>query len=697
MSELTAPVAPIIEKKIEQLGRTRIDPYAWMKDDNWQKVLRDPSVLRADIRAHLEAENAYTASVLQSTEALQAEIFEEIKGRIKQDESSVPRPHGPYEYYARYNEGAQQPIYARRRIGNSEEEILLDVDTLAKSHDFFKVIGAEHSNDHELFAYAEDAQGSEVFRVRVRDIASGTEMGEAIESCTGDFALSPCAKYIFWIFRDDHGRPRHVSRRPVGGNATDDVKIYEEADEGFFIHLSVTQSRGYIVIGSGNHETSEAYIIPANNPTASPKIVAPRAEGTMYDIEHWNGQWIIHTNADGAIDFKLMAAPETDPSRANWKDWIPYLPGRYIVGITALKNYLIRQERVDANTRIMITGRDGSEQPLAVDEEAFALHLDGAYEFDTPILPYIYESPTQPKQWIDLNLETGERILRKTQEVPSGHDASRYVARRLFARAPDGEEVPVTVLMLKSTKLDGSAPLLLYGYGSYGHSIDPTFSVVNLSLVDRGWIYAIAHVRGGSEKGWSWFLDGRGAKKPNTFTDFIAAAEHLIDNGYGAKGRIVANGGSAGGMLMGAIANLRPDLWAGVAAIVPFVDVLNTISDATLPLTPPEWPEWGNPLTDEAAYDLIASYSPYDQISAQDYPAILAMGGLSDPRVTYWEPAKWIARLRAAMTGGGPVMLRTNMGAGHGGASGRFDRLQEVALHYAFALACVEGRLEGAA
>ena len=687
---MNPPVAPVVEKQIEQLGRTRVDPYAWMKDENWRKVLRDPTVLRADVRAHLEAENAYTAEILKSTETLQNQIFEEIKGRIKQDESSVPRPHGPYEYYARYNEGAQQPVYARRRHGGGEEEVLLDVEFLAKGHDFFKVGGAEHSDDHRLFAYAEDSQGSEVFRVRVRDIASGSEIGETIESCTGDFVLSPCCKYLFWIFRDDNGRPRHVSRRPVGGSAADDVKIYEETDEGFFVHLSVTPSRVFIVIGSGNHETSESHIVPACDPTTGPFIVAPRAPGTMYDIEHWNDQWIIHTNADGAIDFKLMTAPQRHPSRETWQDWVPYLPGRYIVGITALKDYLIRQERVNANTRIVITHKDGTEQPLAVDEEAYALHLDGGYEFDTPILPYIYESPTQPKQWIDLNLATGERILRKTQEIPSGHDAARYVARRLFAKATDGEDVPITVLMLRDTKLDGSAPLLLYGYGSYGHSIDPTFSVVNLSLVDRGWIYAIAHVRGGSEKGWGWFLDGRQKSKTNTFTDFIAAAEHLIASDYTAKGRIVANGGSAGGMLMGAIANLRPDLWAGVAAIVPFVDVLNTMSDTSLPLTPPEWPEWGNPLVDAEAYDLIASYSPCDRITAQDYPAILALGGLSDPRVTYWEPAKWIAALRAHTTGAAPLLLKINMEAGHGGASGRFDYLKQPALIQAFAIWAVE-------
>ncbi len=686
------PVAPVEPKRIEQLGRVRIDPYAWMKDDNWQKVLRDPTVLRADVRAHLEAENAYTDAVLKSTEALQAQIFEEMKGRIKSDESSVPRGDGPFEYYSRYREGAQQPVHARKARGSEgPEELLLDVEAMAVGHDYFKVGSAAHSHDHRLFAWAEDAQGSEVYRIRVKDIASGEPVGDPIESSIGDFVLSPCSRYIFWVFRDDNGRPRHVCRRPVGGSAADDVKIYEEADEGFFIHLDVTQSRGWIVIGTGNHETSEAWIVPAADPTAAPRVFAPRDTNVMYEIEHWDGRFVIRTNADGAIDFKLVTASESDTARNGWRDWVACRPGHYIVGIAALQDYFIRLERVNANNRLIVTHRtDGKEQPLEFPEEAYALHLDGGYEFDTPVMSYVYESPTQPKQWFDFDIATGQRTLRKTQEVPSGHDPARYVARRLFAKAGDGQEVPVTVLMLKDTKLDGSHPLLLYGYGSYGHSIDPNFSVVNLSLVDRGWIYAIAHVRGGSEKGWGWFLDGRGKTKPNTFTDFIACAEHLIASGYARKGGIVADGRSAGGMLMGAILNLRPDLWAGVVAVVPFVDVLNTMSDTSLPLTPPEWPEWGNPLTNADAYDFIAGYSPYDRIEAKDYPAVLAMGGLSDPRVTYWEPAKWIARLRANTTGTAPLLLKINMESGHGGASGRFDYLKQPALIQAFAIWAME-------
>jgi len=385
-----------------------------------------------------------------------------------------------------------------------------------------------------------------------------------------------------------------------------------------------------------------------------------------------------------------MTTPLDATGRSHWRDWAAHKPGRYVVGIGAFKGYFVQLVRENALNSIVITALGGDEHAIAFDEEAFALNLAGGYEFDTTTLRFVYESPTTPRQWFDYDMATRARTLRKTQEIPSGHDPAQYVTRRLFAKAADGAEIPITVLMKADTPLDGSAPMLLYGYGSYGIPMEPNFSIRNLSLVDRGWIWATAHVRGGSEKGYGWFLDGRGPKKPNTFTDFIASAEHLTAEGYGQAGRIVAYGGSAGGMLMGAIANLRPDLWAGIIGAVPFVDVLNTMSDISLPLTPPEWPEWGNPLEDMAAYDLIAGYSPYDNITAQPYPAVLATGGLSDPRVTYWEPAKWVAKLREETTGEAPILLKINMDAGHGGASGRFDFLKEIALDYAFAVWAVE-------
>ncbi len=672
---------------IEQLGRTRVDEYAWMRDQNWQRVLRDPSVLRADIRAHLEAENDYTREALQDTETLQAAIFAEMRGRILQEDSSVPMPDGGFDYYVRYEQGAQHPVHARRpRGGSGEEEVLLDCETLARESAYFRVAGAHHSHDHALFAWAEDRQGSEVFRVHVRRVG-GAPLGDPIDSTTGNFVFSPDDRFIFWTFRDDSGRPSKVFRRPVGGAATDDVLVHDEQDKGMFVGVELTSSRRFVVIGCGNQDTSEAWLVPAGDPTALPRAVAPREAGVRYEVEDWDGRLIIRTNADGAIDFKLVEASAEASSRAGWRDWRPHRPGRFITAIQSFADHFVRVERVDANDRIVITDRAaGDERVVAVDEEAYALSLGGSHEHATSTLRYHYESPAQPRQTFDLDMRSGARALRKTQVVPSGHDASAYVVRRLHATAADGASVPITLLARRDAIAAGPCPTLLYGYGSYGIPIMPSFSTRSLSLVDRGWVWATAHVRGGSEKGWGWFLDGRRERKTNSFTDFISCAELLIEAGHAKAGGIVAHGGSAGGLLMGAVLNMRPDLWAGVAASVPFVDALNTMSDATLPLTPPEWPEWGNPLHDPEAYDRIASWSPYDQVAPRPYPPVLALGGLSDPRVTYWEPAKWVARLRACTTEEAPILLRINMQAGHGGASGRFDYLKEPALVQAFAI-----------
>jgi len=692
MTQPTAPVAAKHPKRIEQLGHVRVDDYAWMKDDNWQAVLRDPAAVRADVKAHLVAENAYTQAMLASTEPLQAAMFAEMKGRIKEDDSSVPTPDGAWDYYARYAIGAQHPIHARRPRGEAAgEQILLDEDAEAQGKAFFQVGGADHSPDHALYAYAVDAQGSEVYRIHVKDLVTGAVLPQPVESSTGGFVWSPDSRWLFWIWRDDNGRPAKIFRRPARGGVADDVLVYEEPDDGFFLSLSVTGSDAFIVIGSGDHETSEVRLIPAEDPTAEPRVVEPRTPGLRYDVEHWDGRFMIHTNADGAVDFKVVEAPLADPARRTWTDWAPHRPGRYVVGVGAYKDWFVQLVRENASNSILLTQRGTrAEHTVAFDEDAYALSLAGGYEFDTTTLRFVYESPTTPRQTYDYDMASRARTLRKTQEIPSGHDPAAYVTRRLYAKAADGVEVPITVLMRADTPLDGSAPLLLYGYGAYGIPMEPNFSIRNLSLVDRGWIWATAHVRGGSEKGWGWFLDGRGEKKTNSFTDFIACAEYLIAGGYGQAGRIVAYGGSAGGLLMGAITNMRPDLWAGIIGAVPFVDVLNTMSDVSLPLTPPEWPEWGNPLEDEAAYKTIAAYSPYDNIEAKPYPAVLATGGLSDPRVTYWEPAKWVAKLRDFTTGDAPILLKINMDAGHGGASGRFEFLKEIALDYAFAVWALE-------
>jgi oligopeptidase B len=682
------PAAAKIPKRIEQLGRVRLDDYAWMKDDNWQKVLRDPAALREDIKTHLEAENAYTAAILAGSQDLQAAMFEELKGRLKPDDASLPVPDGGYEYYRRYEPGAQQPLFARQPRGGGDEQKLLDAEAEAKHHAYYRIGAAKHSADHTLFGYAEDTQGSEVFTVRLRRVADGTEVGPAISPTTGNFAFSPCGRFLFWTFRDDNGRPVKIFRREIGSAA--DALVYVEPDEGFFLHVEAALSGGSILIVCGNQETSEVWRIPADDPLRAPVVIQPRQPGIKYSVADRRDHLIIRTNADQATDFKIVQAPIETPGRAHWRDVVPHRPGRYITGVSVLKDYIIHGERVAANDTLVITRRDGSYFSIAVDEPAYALEHEHGYEYDARTIRYVRSSPTTPRQWFDYDIATAATALRKTQEIPSGHDPSQYETRRLTARARDGAMIPVTLLKRRDTPADGTAPVHLYGYGSYGIAMTPGFSANIFSLVDRGWIHVVAHIRGGTENGWNWFLDGRGKKKQNTFDDFIAVAEHLIAQNLAAPKNIVAHGGSAGGLLVGAVLNMRPDLWAGVIAAVPFVDVLNTMSDMSLPLTPPEWPEWGNPLTDADAYETIAAYSPYDNISAQDYPPVLATGGLSDPRVTYWEPAKFIAKLRDFSTGEAPALLRINMTAGHGGAAGRFEVLQEVARNYAFACWAIE-------
>ena len=679
------PIAPRHPVTIEQLGRTRTDDYAWLRDANWQAVLRDPTSLDPAIREHLMAENAYTEATLAPTAALQQALFEEMVARIRPDDSTVPAPDGAWAYYRRYAPGAQHPILARTPTQGGPEQILIDVDAMARPHSYFRLATVDHSTDHRRLAWAEDTQGAENYTVHITDLDTRTPVGAPIEDCTGNFTLSPCGAHLFWTLRDDSGRPAAVFRRPVGGAASDDTLVYREPDPGFFLSVDRTASRQWMVLSTGNQETSEAWLIPATNPTAAPALVAPRTPGTRYDLDHWGDRFVLRTNAGSAIDYKLVTAPETDP--AAWQDLVPHRPGRYITGFTLFANYLVHVERTDALDRIVVTDRTTNQStPLAMDDEAYCLSVVPGYEYATSTLRFSYDSPRNPRQIFDLDMAAGHRTLRKTQDIPSGHDPATYAVRRLHATAPDGSTIPITLLARHDALAAGSCPTLLYGYGAYGIASMPHFSIQALNLVDRGWIWATAHIRGGSEKGWTWFLDGRGPTKPNTFSDFAACADHLVAEGHATPGRIVAYGGSAGGLLVGAVLNMRPELWAAVAAAVPFVDVLNTMSDDTLPLTPPEWPEWGNPLQDPAAYDLIASYSPYDQVAPRPYPPVLALGGLSDPRVTYWEPAKWVAKLRARTTSDAPILLRMNMEAGHGGRSGRYEYLREPALIQAFAL-----------
>jgi oligopeptidase B len=668
-------------------GIERVDDYAWLRADNWQEVMRDPATLAADIRGYLEAENAYTKAEMADTEALQALLFKEMRGRIKEDDSSVPAPDGPFAYATRFLEGAEQPRIVRTPRQGGAEEVLIDVDALAKGHAYYDLGGADHSPDHALMAWSYDDKGSESYTLKVRDLATGEDLADEIETTTGGAVWSADSRTVFYTVLDDNHRPCRIYRHRVGTPASEDVLVFEESNPGYFLGIGQTQSARYLVVDSHDHETSELHVIDAEAPEAAPRLIAPRRPAEEYDLDHNGDLFYILTNADGAEDFKIVTAPVAAPGRENWTDLVPHRPGRLILGVTLFKDFMVRLEREGGLPRIVIRAlASGEEHAIAFDEEAYSLGLSEGYEFDTTVLRFTYSSMTTPSRVFDYDMAARTRVLRKEQEVPSGHDASLYVTRRVFAPAHDGETVPVSLLYRKDTPLDGSAPLLLYGYGSYGITIPASFSTTRLSLVDRGIVYAIAHIRGGKDKGFRWYAEGRREKKENSFRDFIAAGEFLAKEGFTSRGWIVGWGGSAGGMLMGAVANMAPDLFGGIVAEVPFVDVLNTMLDDTLPLTPPEWPEWGNPIASEDAYRTIAAYSPYDNVAAKAYPPILAVGGLTDPRVTYWEPAKWVAKLRASKTGDALLLLKTNMDAGHGGASGRFDSLKESAFATAFVL-----------
>jgi oligopeptidase B len=682
-----APVAPRRPHSVSLHGITVQDDYAWLKDKNWQEVLHDPKLLDADIRAYLEAENAYAERLLGHTARLQKTLVAEMRGRIKEDDSSVPSPDGPYAYFRRYREGGQHELFARMPRNGGEVTIGLDGDALAKGHDYFKFGGSRHSHDHKLVAWSADTKGSEYFAIRVRDWDSGRDHDDLVEETDGGVVWTLDCKSFFYVKLDDNHRPMQVWRHTLGTAQADDILIYEEQDAGWFTHLHESTSGRFCVIAGGDHETSEQRLIDLADPDAPPRLVAAREEGVQYEVADHGDQLYILTNADKAIDFKIVTAPLAAPERANWRDLIPHRAGVYVLDHDLYSGHLVRLERCNALPAIVIRDlKTGEEHAIAFDEAAYSLDAMGSYEFDTTTLRFSYSSMTTPSEVYDYDMVTRERTLRKRQEIPSGHNPADYVTTRIMGKADDGAEVPVSLLHRRDFKQDGQAPLLLYGYGSYGMAMPASFSANRLSLVDRGFVYAIAHIRGGTDKGWGWYLDGKRAKKTNSFDDFAACARALISANYTSEKRIVGHGGSAGGMLMGAVANRAGELFSGIVAEVPFVDVLNTMLDHSLPLTPPEWPEWGNPTESEADFRTILSYSPYDNIAAKPYPAILAMAGLTDPRVTYWEPAKWVARLRATMTSGGPILLRTNMGAGHGGASGRFNRLDEVAIVYAFAL-----------
>ncbi len=686
------PGAPVADRRPETAtfhGVTLHDDYGWLRAENWQEAMREPDKLPEDIKEYLNAENAYYEKAMAGTEALQETLVAEMRGRIKEDDSSVPLKHGPFSYATRYTEGAEHPLYVRTPRDGGAEDVLLDVNAEAAPHDYFVLGAAAMSPDHKMLAWKADTNGSEFYAMRFRDLASGEDTDTVIADVGAVAWADP--QTLFYVRVDENHRPNKVFRHALGSDPADDVLVYEEKDQRYYVGVSRMRSGAYVAIGTGMNDENEVWVIPTDAPQSDPQVIEPRSTGIEYDVDHQEDHFLILTNADDALDFKIVTAPVATPSRAHWVDLVPHQAGRMIVGLSVYKHWTIWMEREDALPRICYApaGDIAAKQVIDFAEEAYSLGSDPSPEYETNAFRFTYSSPTTPAQTWDYDLATGERVLRKTKEIPSGHDPADYVTRRIMATSHDGAEVPVTVLYRRDTPLDGTAPCLLYGYGSYGASMPASFSTNRLSLVDRGFIYVIAHVRGGEEKGRAWYEDAKFGRKVNTFHDFVAVAEALIAEDFTGKGRIVIQGGSAGGLLVGAVLNMRPDLLAGAIADVPFVDVLNTILDETLPLTPGEWSQWGNPIESREAFDDIRGYSPYDNVTAQDYPAMLVTAGVSDPRVTYWEPAKWVAKLRVTKTDDNVLMLKTNMTSGHFGKSGRFAMLEDAARSYAFALKAV--------
>ncbi len=684
------PRAEIRPSQLSAHGLTWADDYAWIRAANWRDVLRDPGLLPSDIRAQLEAENAYADALLAPTTELQAELVREMRARLKEDDSDPPQVDGPWAYYSRYRHGGQHRIYCRRPRGSGEETVLIDGDARAEGKAFFHLAAASHSPDHEKFAWSADDLGSEILTISVRDLKRGEDLADRIVNATDDVVWTRDSQALLYVEQDESHRPFRVMLHRLGTDQSEDVQVFAERDPAWFIRIEATRlGRSALIVVHG-HDASETLVVDLDQPTANPTLIAPRRPGLFYDVMDHGDSLYIRANSQ-ARDFKIVVAPSEAPQEANWRDVVLHRNGRFIGDATLFSDHLVVLTREDSRPRLTVHElRTGEAHDIAFDEETCALGFETVYEFDTALLRFRYSSMDRPQEIYDYDCATRARTLVKKQDVP-GFDPERYLAKLVFARAEDGESVPISLLVKRDLKLDGSAPLLLTGYGAYGYPVEASFSSNRLSLVDRGFVYGIAHVRGGTDKGWRWYEDGKLLKKPNTFGDFLAAARHLVTEGYTGAGRIVAQGGSAGGLLMGTVANMAPELFAGIIADVPFVDALSTMLDETLPLTPPEWLEWGDPIRDRAAFETIRSYSPYDNVRPQRYPAILALGGLADPRVTYWEPAKWVARLRATMTDGGPVLLRTAMEAGHAGRPGRFDRLEDVARNTAFAIACAGG------
>ncbi len=694
--DLTAkpPIAPQRPSGKIIHGRVLDDPYAGLAADNWREILRDPAALPKEIAALVKAENAYCAKVVAPLKELRKTLLKEMRGRIKEDDADVPDKDGPYAYYGRFREGAEHPLYCRIPRDGGPETVLLDGERLAEGQAFFDIGDTAHSPDHAQLAWSVDDKGSELYAIRTRALCDDKDRDDVVTDTDGSVVWNVDSASFYYVRLDENHRTAQVFRHIVGSDPATDSLILEEKDGAWFVELTESRCRRFAIVTIRGHDASECWLVDLADASAPPRLVAKREPKLRYEVEPQGDFLFIHNNADGADDFRISIAPLAAPQRPNWADVIPHRAGAMIVTFTVYRRYLVWMLRENSLPRIVVRDLSTNEDhAVGFEEEAYALELDAGLEFDTTQLRFVYSSMTTPDETYDYDMAARTRVLRKRQEIPSGHDPKKYVTRRLYVPAPDGESIPITLLHGAAFSPSGDgAPLLLYGYGAYGCSLSADFNEDVLSLVDGGFVYAIAHVRGGTDKGWRWYENGKLEKKTNTFSDFISCARSLIASGYTHEGAIVAQGASAGGMLMGVIANEAPELFSGIIAGVPFVDVLNTMLRDELPLTPPEWLEWGNPIVDPEVYDRIAAYSPYDNVRAQNYPPLLCIAGVADPRVTYWEPLKWVSKLRATMRGGGPVLLHTHMGAGHAGASGRFEALEDTALEYAFAIACAASR-----
>ena len=688
--DVKTPKAEIQAKSLTIHNSTRIDNYFWMRLTDEQKTAKNKDAQTQKVEAYLNSENEYFDKVTASTNNFQEELFEEMKGRIKEDDTSVPYFRNNYFYITRFEKGSQYPIYSRKKENlEAKEEILFDVNKEAEGYEYFQLGGLNVSPNNTLVAFATDTVSRRQYTIQIKNLETGNILTDKIENTTGGSVWSNDNKTLFYTKKDPLTlRSSSIYRHILGTDASEDVIVYEEKDETYSTYVYKTKSHKFIVIGSSSTLSSEFRIISADKPYGDWKIIQPREDNLEYSLAHYGDYFYIQTNKDGALNFKLMKTPVNKTAKENWVDVIPHRNETLLEDVSIFKNYLVIEERTQGLGRIRIKTWDGKEDYyLPFDEETYSAGVYANPEFDTEVIRYSYNSMTTPNSVIDFNMKNQTKEIKKEQEVLGGKfDKNNYKSERVWATARDGKKVAISLVYHKDTELNKNTPLLQYAYGSYGYTISDGFSSTRLSLLDRGFVYALAHIRGGQYLGREWYNDGKMMNKKNSFFDFIDCSKYLIDNNYTSEKHLYAMGGSAGGLLVGAVSNLNPELYNGIIAAVPFVDVISTMLDESIPLTTGEFDEWGNPKEKEA-YDYMLSYSPYDQVTSKDYPNMLVTTGYFDSQVQYWEPAKWVAKLRELKTDKNTLLLHTNMDVGHGGASGRFDALKETAIDYTFLLA----------